>query len=275
MDNKNIDLVFNFKYTIFLFLFNLKNQIIKLIETNELISNSIKTITDNKLIVFGSITGYLGLSLNVLFVWTINLYIFYSIYWIFLGVLSTIGLGFGLQTGIFFVIPYILEECKYNYKLNVFITTLPIVILWGFGSALGEIPPFLLAKYSNKTNMLKSIQNSSFIKIIDIIKNHRFKTILFMSAWPNVTFDMCGMICGYNGLTLYEFLLPTIIGKALIKSPGQSLCVIYAYSYYTDYTQDNETSLIKENILFLWNGLFSCIVLYFIKMSIESIARLE
>ena len=34
MDNKNIDLVFNFKYTIFLFLFNLKNQMLGIAKTN-------------------------------------------------------------------------------------------------------------------------------------------------------------------------------------------------------------------------------------------------
>jgi len=37
-----------------------------------------------------------------------------------------------------------------NINLLVFIKTLPIVIAWGIGSAVGELPPYLLSKYSKE-----------------------------------------------------------------------------------------------------------------------------
>ena len=93
-----------------------------------------------------------------------------------------------------------------------------------------------------------------------------------MSAWPNFTFDMCGLMCGYYDLTLVEFLTPTIIGKSLIKSPMQSLFIIFVYSYSNDYIQkSNKTSI----LIVLCNLCFSLIILYFIKMTIEKVATLK
>jgi uncharacterized membrane protein YdjX (TVP38/TMEM64 family) len=278
--NNDIDLIFNFNYTINLFLYNLKTNIIEFIQNNNCLVDSINVIRENKIQIFRLVSLYFLLSLKISILANLNLYLFYIIYWVFLGVLSTIGFGFGLQTGVFFVIPYILNQCETNTNLYVFINTLPIVIFWGFGSALGEIPPFILAKYnSDKNEIFNSIKNSSFIKILDIIKKHRFKTILFMSAWPNVTFDMCGMMCGYYGLSLYDFLLPTIIGKALIKSPCQSLFVIYSYSYYINNnileTESIDNYNLQNILLILWNICFFFILIYFIKMTIENIAKLK
>ena len=258
----------------------MKTKINEFIQNNECLVDSINVIRENKIKIIRIVCLYFLMSLKISLLSNINLYFFYIIYWVFLGVLSTIGFGFGLQTGVFFVIPYILNQCETNSNLYVFINTLPIVILWGFGSALGEIPPFILAKYnSDKTEIFNSIKNSSFIKILDIIKKHRFKTILFMSAWPNVTFDMCGMMCGYYGLSLYEFLLPTIIGKALIKSPCQSLVVIYSYSYYI-YNNILETGStdnynLQNVLLMIWNLGFCGILIYFVKMTIENINKLN
>ena len=39
------------------------------------------------------------------------------LYWFGLGVLSTIGLGFGFHTGIFFLFPYIINYYEQTYRL--------------------------------------------------------------------------------------------------------------------------------------------------------------
>ena len=30
-----------------------------------------------------------------------------------------------------------------------------------------------------------------------------FLLILSMASWPNITFDMCGILCGYNNIILF------------------------------------------------------------------------
>ena len=79
---------------------------------------------------------------------------------------------------------------------------------------------------------------------------------------------MCGLMCGYYNLTLTEFLVPTIIGKSLIKSPAQSVFIIYSYSYYNHYFEQESGILVT-----LWNSLFIIVLLYFVKITIEKMAK--
>lgn len=280
MDSK-IDLARNFNYTFKLFLHNSKDHIIKY--TSYI---PIKSLDKYIKLLF----IYLTFSIFVPSIIKLNYFIYSIVYWIFLGVLSTIGLGFGLQTGIIFVIPYILNE--YNntqidlsslditnntlvFKFKVFINTLPVVILWGFGSALGEIPPFLLVKYnSNKEYIIEQTKNNYFSKFFYLLDKYRFRSILIVSAWPNITFDMCGMMCGYYDFSLYDFLVPTIIGKALIKSPLQSIFVIFVYSMSVSNSYIKTTDTNYYYINRIWNLFIFMIIAYFIKKTIEKIASI-
>ena len=182
--------------------------------------------------------------------------------WISLGVMSSIGLGSGLNTGLLFLFPLVTQAtltatrcghtdfdlsgrnaliCDKNLdpdisasSIMVFFKVLPITILWGAGCAIGEVPPFYIAQNLKKTG--KKIEhylnnNSRILKwindsIIKLLKKHDFTTILFPASWPNMFFDMCGMAAGYYGITLKTFLSATMIGKALIKSPMQILFII-------------------------------------------------
>ena len=268
----DIDLIYNTEHTLNVFVSKVKHN---LKDAYNFVIQKYISKDDIKLIIVFFIE-YIIVSYFTPTLYNLNLNLLFCLYWILLGVLSTIGLGFGFQTGIFFVVPYILNE--YNTtsiepiefsKFNVFLNTLPIVVLWGFGSALGEIPPFILAKYnSDKDQILKEVENSYFSKILDLFKYYKFRTILFVSAWPNVAFDMCGLMCGYYNLTLTEFLVPTIIGKSLIKSPAQSVFIIYSYSYYNHYFEQESGILVT-----LWNSLFIIVLLYFVKITIEKMAK--
>ena len=229
---------------------------------------------------------YLILNTFIPELYNLNVNLLNIIYWLGLGILSTIGLGFGFHTGIFFLFPYIINYYETNPNLNIYYTLLyclPQIILWGIGSAIGELPPYLLSYNCNDTN-LEIVKNKKlrilFTNIYNKIKDHIdfsnkrniFLSILLMASWPNMTFDMCGMICGYYKLTINEFLTPTIIGKGLIKAPIQSLVVLYFY------TTDSEYSLsdyVPVNLNILFNICFVGLLGYFINQSIIKLARFE
>jgi len=210
------------------------------------------------------------------------------IYWLSLGILSTIGLGFGFHTGIFFLFPYIINTYDLAEQSTIFSTILsclPIIIIWGIGSALGELPPYLLAKKYDKSEIsLDFISNKKLLSLYNNIKSKItekvdftnkkiiFSSILLMSSWPNLTFDMCGLICGYYDLELKEFLIPTVIGKGLIKAPLQSVVVLYFYSNDSEYNISNY-SPVSFNILF--NCFFITMIGVCINKTIIKLARME
>ena len=47
-----------------------------------------------------------------------------------------------------------------------------------------------------------------------------------MASWPNATFDMCGMACGFYKVPLWIFLTATIIGKA-VNLYSQFICSVW------------------------------------------------
>tara|TARA_B110000495_G_C22921828_1_gene538550 strand:+ start:165 stop:1055 length:891 start_codon:yes stop_codon:yes gene_type:complete len=290
---EKVNLITNFSYTLNLFY---KNSLILFYNKLNIIKNNSEKLdkkTIQKIIlILLNFCLYTILSDYSQVLLYCNSFVLKALYWVILGIFSTIGFGFGLQTGVFFVVPFILNEYNNTLqitehstghldileqtvytKLSVFFKTLPIVICWGIGSAIGEIPPFLIAKYNtNKGEVLTIINASSFRNVLLLLERYKFRTIIFMSAWPNFTFDMCGLMCGYYDMSLPDFLIPTIIGKSLIKSPLQSLFIIFVYSYSNDYIKkSNKTSI----LIVMCNLCFSLIILYFIKLSIEKVAKMK
>ena len=112
----------------------------------------------------------------------VNRWIGNNLYWFMLGILSSIGLGTGLQTGVLFVFPYIIstynqnkddllislngvdyslsnytldtnstdtysltDEDVYNLIYKTYFACLRVALVWGVGTALGEAPPYLIA----------------------------------------------------------------------------------------------------------------------------------
>lgn len=254
--------------------------------------------------------------------------IFNSLYWIGLGILSSIGIGFGIHTGLLFLFPLIINTslsalkcgntdfylygntsmiCQTNLPisndttanyitLSVFIKLLHPIIFWGIGTAIGEIPPYWISKYSSNKELIK-IDNSFLIWMNEITTNfllkYKFWGILALSCWPNASFDLCGIACGQYGISFITFFSATLIGKAFIKAPLQSLLIISLVT--TDISQDlkkilpdflfNKLTNINNNITnnsdeininwisLTWNILIATIILYFIKSIIESLAQ--
>ena len=228
--------------------------------------------------------------------YNLNIYLFNSLLWIFFGILSSIGLGSGIHTGIMILFPHVKNiyttsiSCnstdfnQYNYynktsficnseisnnntitNSDIFYKALPSVMLWGIGTALGEVPPYFLAK-SFKTKL----EFDSYFKgntkyfldiIVKYLKKFRFITILSLASWPNATFDMCGMACGFYKVPLWVFLTATIIGKAFIKAPLQLYLYIYYFSEIVPEVSSNLFSKIWDTFLFIITCYFILIVL--------------
>lgn len=151
-------------------------------------------------------------------------------YWILLGVASSIGLGTGLHTFVLYLGPHIAKvtmaanECTYfptmypnkweftefekckvpalDESMAVSFWTILFniqleAILWGFGTAIGELPPYFMAKAAaeaGKTNEeieelreLAEKQNNTLMDkakstLYKYLKNHGFITVLLCAS---------------------------------------------------------------------------------------------
>ncbi|KAI9911306.1 hypothetical protein PsorP6_009604 [Peronosclerospora sorghi] len=199
----------------------------------------------------------------------------FCVWWLGLGVLSSVGLGTGMHSGILFLFPHIFlvvqgaEECKsldfdtrhhmwfHPFEANcnsvphestvtfaaIFRKVFLPCMLWGAGTAAGEIPPYALsraAKLAGQRNdefeeiaeskSSYNIMNSMKDWMIRFLEKHGFWGVLLMSAWPNMAFDLCGICCGHFLMPFWTFFGATLIGKALIKVNMQAAFFITIFT---------------------------------------------
>ena len=194
----------------------------------------------------------------------------FVIWWLLLGILSSIGFGSGMHTGLLFLFPHIMytclaaEECQsLNFTVwtdmwfrddssfvclegstkvtffGIFKKVFFQCFLWGLGTAIGEIPPYFisyLSKLAGKHNEEFDDNNDIYILssvknwMINFIHNYGFWGVLAFSAWPNAFFDLCGICCGQFLMPFYKFFGGVFIGKVLIKVNIQSLLLIVFFS---------------------------------------------
>ena len=232
----------------------------------------------------------------------------FFVWWFGLGVLSSIGLGTGMHTGILFLFPHIFKVCiaasacesldflsyadmwfrqhpttfvclsevdpkDINFTpidfifgdvsfLNVFLKIALPCIVWGAGTAVGEIPPYWVSRAarlagkrnqefeeimstassssspsSSSSSEASSSSSSSWDLVrrmkdwmVDFLQRHGFWGVLLMSAYPNMAFDLCGICCGHFLMPFWTFFGATFIGKALIKANMQGAFFIVLFS---------------------------------------------
>jgi hypothetical protein len=193
----------------------------------------------------------------------------FIVWWIGLGVLSSVGLGTGMHSGLLFLFPHIAkvvaaaETCGsldfnstgdvwFAYEsgahnlfvcpetptpgyevsfLAIAMRTMIPCFLWGTGTALGEIPPYAVAraaklageqnneelddleaeKKAAEGNKLKEAFVYSKIWMIDFVRKWDMWGVMLMAAWPNATFDMCGIACGHFGMPFWSFFIGTSV----------------------------------------------------------------
>ena len=235
----------------------------------------------------------------------------YVLWWLGLGVLSSIGFGSGMHSGLLFLFPHILKVCLAAEKcssldfdvrvdawwrsdgfhcggnntinsssssssttttlaaaaaavgfLPILLKVLPTSMLWGAGTAIGEIPPYVLSYQAAKAGEKNSEFEASlggtttttdagggggvgsksgsnmfsapFVRVIaatkawmlQFIQSHGFWGILLLAAYPNAAFDLCGICCGHFLMPFWEFFGATLLGKGVIKVTGQAAFLV-------------------------------------------------
>ncbi|OMO61197.1 SNARE associated Golgi protein family [Corchorus capsularis] len=219
----------------------------------------------------------------------VSKYVRFGLWWVALGVASSIGLGSGLHTFVLYLGPHIalftikamqcgrvdLKSAPYDtiqlkrgpswldksceeFGPPLFLSShgsrvplssiLPQVqmeaILWGLGTALGELPPYFISRAASisgsKVDAMEEFDASSS-EDSGIIATHlnqikrwllthsqhlNFFTILVLASVPNPLFDLAGIMCGQFGIPFWKFFLATLIGKAIIKTHIQTVFII-------------------------------------------------
>lgn len=201
------------------------------------------------------------------------------IMWFFAGILSSIGLGTGIHTGILFLTPWVINVASTSDGIMVaWIKVLPAVISHGIGGAFGELPPYYLA------NQIISRTENTYIKrshtfMVKTLKKYGSIIIFLFAIWPNAFFDMCGLAAGVSEIPVATFLCATIAGKALIKSPLIALTVISATkgAILPEFLQDYVDATLSSNtgIGTYWTCLVGCITLWMIWEIMKDIAEKE
>nr|GMD75690.1 vacuole membrane protein KMS1 [Ipomoea batatas] len=214
-------------------------------------------------------------------------YLQFGVWWIALGVASSIGLGSGLHTFVLYLGPHIAlftikavkcgrvdiksapydtiqlkrkpswlgKDCSQfgpplfsssNGTQVPFSSIFPYVqleaILWGLGTALGELPPYFISRAASISGSsiddqldTSSTENDGHLETnLNQIKrwflSHaqylNFFTILILASVPNPLFDLAGIMCGQFGIPFWEFFFATLIGKAIIKTHIQTVFII-------------------------------------------------
>ncbi|KAK1418308.1 hypothetical protein QVD17_27451 [Tagetes erecta] len=215
-------------------------------------------------------------------------YVRFILWWVALGVASSIGLGSGLHTFVLYLGPHIafftikamqcgrvdIKSAIYDtiqlnrspswlkkdcsefgpplfsspHGIQVPLTSiLPQVqveaILWGLGTALGELPPYFISRAASisgeKTEAeeeldASSSENNGVASNLTHMKrwflSHaqylNFFTILILASVPNPLFDLAGIMCGQFGIPFWKFFLATLIGKAIVKTHIQTVFII-------------------------------------------------
>jgi len=165
----------------------------------------------------------------------------FTVWWVGLGVLSSIGLGSGMHSGLLFLFPHIFRvavaanNCGHtNFNsftdiwfheqitpfqcltppinsdnlsfLSIFLKTMIPSMLWGAGTAIGEIPPYALSRAATLAgqrtadmdeifaargqNDQKDISFADKMKIwmLNFVEKYGFWGVLGLSAYPNAFF---------------------------------------------------------------------------------------
>ncbi|KAF9168633.1 Vacuolar membrane protease [Actinomortierella ambigua] len=131
--------------------------------------------------------------------------------------------------------------------LNIFRAVQWESFFWGLGTALGELPPYFVARAA----ALSGDRNEELAKIEELIEKNPdqvtykerillmvhegmkrlgFFGIFLCASIPNPLFDLAGITCGHFLIPFSTFFGATFLGKAVVKSSIQSTVVILMFS---------------------------------------------
>nr|CAD7406137.1 unnamed protein product [Timema cristinae] len=201
------------------------------------------------------------------------------LYWVGLGVLSSVGLGTGLHTFVLYLGPHIASvalaayECgalnfpEPPYPDQVLCPEIPDKrwpatvwnimskvrwesMMWGIGTALGELPPYFMARAARLSGHnpededdmrefeelqrkkrrpeLMTLMDRSKLFVEKLVDRVGFFGIFICASIPNPLFDLAGITCGHFLVPFWTFFGATVLGKAVVKVHLQKIFVIVA-----------------------------------------------
>jgi len=123
--------------------------------------------------------------------------------------------------------------------------------MWGAGTALGELPPYFMARaarlsgqepddeeyqeyiqyiHSTRQPEEQSVLTRGKMYVEKLVEYAGFWGILACASIPNPFFDLAGITCGHFLVPFATFFAATLIGKAIIKMTIQQVFIILAFS---------------------------------------------
>ncbi|XP_060837254.1 vacuole membrane protein 1-like [Rhopalosiphum padi] len=206
----------------------------------------------------------------------------WCLYWLGLGVLSSVGFGTGLHTFLLYLGPHITSVTLAAYECgglnfpeppypeqiicpdevdsawvaslwNIMLKVRVEAMMWGAGTALGELPPYFMARAARLSGrppdedkedliefeeLLKKEKHPETMTMVDksklfverLVKKVGFFGILACASIPNPLFDLAGITCGHFLIPFWTFFGATLLGKAAIKMSIQVLFVVVAFN---------------------------------------------
>ncbi|KAJ3341354.1 hypothetical protein HDU93_004990 [Gonapodya sp. JEL0774] len=183
-------------------------------------------------------------------------------YWLFLGVLSSIGLGTGLHTGDKPAKPlfgrFICQGSITPITLSVwkiYGVVFAESFFWGTGTSIGELPPYFVARAAAKAQRIDDTREEDSLEeiaelektpfneltldakaklvMLRVLRHLGFFGIVLCASIPNPLFDLAGILCGHYMVPFHTFFGATFLGKAVFKSSIQTCLVILMFSRET------------------------------------------
>ncbi|CAD8111560.1 unnamed protein product [Paramecium primaurelia] len=196
---------------------------------------------------------------------------YFMLYWLVLGIMSSVGLGTGLHTFVLYLGPHIAKTTIQAYECNALplfvpskyatqyvecpkeatgITIFDIIkqvyfetVLFGIGTAIGELPPYFVARAAALANkkleeleeVLEKKDENSFMQrmkllIYNKLQKNAFLTVMLCASIPNPLFDLAGITCGHFLISFWTFFGATVLGKAFIKMHIQLPMTVFVFS---------------------------------------------
>ncbi|CAH2986227.1 unnamed protein product [Chilo suppressalis] len=188
-------------------------------------------------------------------------------WWIVLGVCSSVGLGTGLHTFLLYLGPHIARVTLAAYECgglnfpeppypndiicpteidpnnavsiwNIMSKVRVESMMWGIGTALGELPPYFMARAARLSGggvaelSVNDDTKTGRAKVMvqKLVQRVGFAGILACASIPNPLFDLAGLTCGHFLVPFWTFFGATVLGKAVIKMHIQKVFVIVAFN---------------------------------------------
>ncbi|KAF9802832.1 hypothetical protein SFRURICE_001346 [Spodoptera frugiperda] len=169
------------------------------------------------------------------------------------GLQSSVGLGTGLHTFLLYLGPHIARVTLAAYDIicpaqidpnnavsiwNIMSKVRIESMMWGIGTALGELPPYFMARAARLSGggvaELAANDDSrtgrAKIMVQKLVQKVGFAGILACASVPNPLFDLAGLTCGHFLVPFWTFFGATVLGKAVIKMHIQKMFVIIAFN---------------------------------------------